>query len=131
MAAFDARGHLYFANPQTGASQWDAPPLHEHGSDGAMIHAVCREVRIQAEPEAEPREAEGERRKLSRFFPNEGIQAEAESEAEAERMERRAAEEGLLWVEGPPALSGHSVCLLGGGTADAAMLVFGGQRRGR
>jgi len=99
-------------------------------------------VRIQAEPEAEPRQAEGERRKSSRFSfahlapegEGEGAgeaEAEAEAGAEAAPTERRAAEEGALWVEGPPALSGHSVCLLGGGTADAAMLVFGGQRRGR
>ena len=94
-------------------------------------------MRIQAEPEAEPRQAEGERRKSSRSFAHLAPEGEGEGagagagEAEAAPTERRAAEEGPLWVEGPPALSGHSVCLLGGGTADAAMLVFGGQRRGR
>ena len=58
MVAFDSHQHLYFTNPETGASQWDAPALHEHGSDGADLQTVCREVRIEAEPEAEEEEYE-------------------------------------------------------------------------
>lgn len=110
VVAFDSHQHLYFTNPETGASQWDAPALHEHGSDGADLQTVCREVRIEAEPEAE---------------------LETKGGGEGEPTDCRSAEAGQLWVDGPPALSGHAVCLLGGGTAEAAMLVFGGQRRGR
>ena len=89
------------------ASQLESPALFEHDS-GEAVRAVCQEVRMEAEPEAE-----------------------LETEGEGEPTERRSAEEDQRWVEGPPALSGHAVTLLGGGTADAAMLVFGGQRRGR
>ena len=80
------------------------------GVDGQEFGLGCREVRLEAELQDKDRPIGG---------PEAGQGAVDEPGPEGQR-----------WAEGPPALAGHTVCaLLGGGTAGAAMLVFGGQRR--